>query len=95
MSESRRRKCIVCGDSCEDKPWLVVNRYGIGTGKASCLISVLDDESTYLWERDEDGDLIVSGVLLCWPACAKAYIDGKMFEVDTEINKRRARDDDE
>ncbi len=80
-----RTRCDYCGEHVGyDKPWVLLNRYGVGTGSKRCLSEIVTD-GEYLWEVDEDtGDVEAGGALLCWPQCLHSWIEGKMIQVDAE-----------
>ena len=82
MSEGRERTCAVCGEVVGVGPWLLLNRFGVGTSVNRCLSSI-GGESGYLWEPNTNGvEEFISGVMLHWPECASLYIEGRMIETD-------------
>lgn len=75
-------ECRVCGEKIGRGPWLLLNRFGVGTGTNRCL-SLMVGEDGYLWETSENtDDEYVSGPVLHWPECARAYVEGCMAETD-------------
>lgn len=90
-----KRHCDFCNEIINTrKPWLLLNRYGIGTGLARCLTQANTIGGEYLWElgnpndEEEEGDGdYATGTLLCWPDCANKWIEGKMMTADFEIKK--------
>jgi hypothetical protein len=71
-------------------PWILLNRYAVGSGYTRCLSEVLG-ENGYEWnmadENDPDGD-VASGYCLHWPKCAIEFIEQKMMEGDIVMTMR-------
>jgi len=85
---SNERACDMCGARIEGARWLLLNRYGIGTGRTRALTERLDQNGNELWEMSDDiEEEYAAGVLLCWPACANDYIETRMVEADLAQGK--------
>lgn len=89
--------CSVCGEVIGSQPWLLLNRYGVGTGPggARCLTEIVIDEE-YIWEQGGwDEEDYASGAVVCWPDCAYTYIEGKMIQVQFEVDRYEDEDGEE
>jgi len=78
--------CRYCGEPVWSENqtrslWLLLNRYGVGTGKFRSLTSVENDDGECVWDVGGEEDL-ANGVVLHWPICANAWIEGKMIEAN-------------
>ena len=102
MTEERRVwLCEVCqrdlgqhGGS-EVQPWVLLNRYGLGTGRSRGLTEVQNSDCEYLWDVGEFGegvgdDQAVTGALVCFPGCLTTYLEAKMVAVDFEVDQRES-----
>lgn len=89
MSDETPDDCAVCGEPVTDgMPWIVLNRWVLGTGRVRAMVEGLNEDDEYLWEMWPDGlaeDERATGKLLHWPICASQWIDGKMIEASMEI----------
>lgn len=82
------RPCSVCGNPMDDaRPWLLLNRYGIGTGSGRSLHAPLNCDGDVVWEMGDDDaeNEHASGPMTCWPVCTNLYIEGKMAETDVVL----------
>lgn len=90
----RCEQCSVCGHNffrgSPDRPWIILNRYVIGTGRGCRnMVEAVNEDDECAWAiTDNAEDDIASGPLLCWPTCAMHWIDGKMLEAVVEGRKR-------
>ena len=75
----------MCGSDADGVPWVVLNRFVVGSGASYSATSVLTDDD-YVWETSAEGDEkdSVSGYLLCFPSCLQTFIEGRMLEADIE-----------
>lgn len=81
-------KCDLCHQDAGLKPWVLLNRYGYGTGRCRGMSEVYNQDGEYYWEVGDDLDAeqeSVTGALLCFPECLKTYIEGKMIEADIKM----------
>jgi len=83
-------KCELCGEPVDSGPWLLLNRFGVGSGRARALSERRNDDGEYLWriypgEDDREGDERATGPVLHWPICAKEWIEGLMKLCDFEV----------
>ena len=76
------RCCDVCDEAVGETPWLLLNRYGVGTGGAHGMFTVLTHDDEYLWDQEDDE---ASGVLL-HRGCIELWLDMKMAEIDYEVD---------
>lgn len=75
-------ECDFCKESLADnRKWVLLNRYGIGTGHKSALVSI-EPDGQYIWDVENVDQECVSAVTLCYPTCLLTWIEGKMVEVD-------------
>lgn len=84
------RICDVCGKVVTNQPWLLLNRYGVGSGRARCMSQANNGEGDYVWKQGDDGegeDDMASGRLLCWPQCAATWVEWKMAEADIMVDR--------
>jgi len=82
--------CALCGESTESSPWIVLNRWIIGTGVGRAMVEALNKDGEYLWEMLPEGaaqDEFASGRVLHWPICATQWIDAKMAETAVELRQ--------
>lgn len=82
------RTCALCHQPIARQPWVLLNRYGIGTGDCRGMCEILDPRGQYFWDVGEDLDAtpeVASGAVLCFPACLNLYIEGKMVAADIAI----------
>lgn len=79
-------KCHVCAEEIEEgQPWVLFNRYAVGTGNAYCLSQCPPDaESGYCWDQDE-GEHQASGLIVHFPGCLHTHIEAKMIQTDYEV----------
>jgi len=81
-------RCVYCNAPLDGQPWLLLNRYGIGTGSARCLSEICDEDDEYIWALNADPDKeVVTGIGLCWPECAYSFIEGRMIETDFDCRR--------
>lgn len=74
------RRCDYCGEVVGAVPWILLNRYMLGTGTNSAAFQRRCSDG-YLWETQE-GQKVATGALLHWPTCALPFIEGEMIETD-------------
>ena len=73
------RLCTACGEPVGAQPWILLNRFALGTGKARCMTQIENDDGEYLWDQHRD---ITTGAILHWPDCAFSFVEAKMVAVD-------------
>lgn len=73
------RHCTACGEPVGAQPWILLNRFGLGTGKARCMTQLENEDGDYLWDQHRD---IATGAVLHWPDCAFQFVEAKMVAVD-------------
>lgn len=85
------RACAVCADPMTDeRQWVLLNRFGVGTGSGRALCAPPNCDGDVLWEVDPDApsdEEHASGAMTCWPQCTQLYIEAKMAEANVEIRK--------
>lgn len=84
----------MCGadPGAESRPWVLLNRYGYGSGRARGMTEGRNSRGEYLWEVGDDLDAedeLVTGPLLCFPSCLQQYLEGKMVEADIATGHTR------
>lgn len=90
MSAADRHACGVCGESVAGGPWILLNRWMLGTGTGRCGIEGRNDAGEYLWEFDPETSArdFVTGEPLHWPICATQWIEGQLIEATVELRRR-------
>lgn len=79
----RETHCIVCDEPIGASPWLLLNRYGIGTGTHRILAQGHNQEGEYEWHQTEDDEEeYATGYVTHWPQCSVMFIEGKMALAD-------------
>ena len=87
----RHNRCELCDKPVGPKrPWVLLNRYGIGGGPGvpgRSLVEVQNDEGDCVWEVTEepDGDDIISGTMLCLQPCLVVWLEGKLLEIKVTL----------
>ena len=79
--------CDLCGNDTAKRPWVLLNRFGYGTGLCRGMTEIRVD-GEYHWEVGDDLDAqeeVATGRLLCFPHCLQTYLEGKMIEADIEM----------
>lgn len=83
------RVCAVCGDPVGNthrgRPWVMLNRFAVGTGTSRSCREIRDADGDVLWDPAHDR---AAGALLCWPACLYTYFEGVMIETNHEMARR-------
>lgn len=80
--------CDLCHKDTSDKPWVLLNRYGYGTGRCRGMSEAHSSEDEYHWDVGDNLDEVeevVTGVLLCFPGCLQTFLEGKMIEADIRM----------
>lgn len=96
MSDEHRWQvnCASCGEIVRGQPWVLLNRWALGTGANRLMSEGLNKRGEYLWEQSDDGeDEYATGPILCWPTCASNYIDARMVETDVLCRTQEPSDD--
>lgn len=81
--------CDLCGDPVDSRPWVLLNRFGYGSGKCRGMTEVQVD-GVCVWEVGDDLDAeqeVVSGWLLCFPGCLQMFLEGKMLQAEIDMGK--------
>ena len=83
-------RCDLCDALIEGRPWILLNRYGVGNDRGHVLVEGLNEDGDYDWspkgENGTDSD-IATGAILCWPTCVLTWIEGKMIASEVETRK--------
>jgi len=77
--------CRVCGADTSRKPWVLLNRIAYGTGSCRGCTEFRNDDGECVWEVSDDLDIeeeVVSGPVVCFPACLQVFLEWKMVEAD-------------
>lgn len=83
------RCCDLCGaDIVAGKRWVLLNRYGVGSGSSCVLTEGRNGNDDYEWDRGEEW--LASGPLLCFPGCLSQWVEAKMAEGDAMKRMGRA-----
>lgn len=83
-----RHHCEFCGEDVSVRPWVLLNRFGFGSGKVRGMCEMLNEDDDCEWDVGEDLDVeaeVVSGPVLCFPRCLQTFIEGKMIEAEIEL----------
>lgn len=80
MSDDNKH-CDYCGELVSRGPWVLLNRYMLGTGTNRAAFQRRGADG-YQWETEPPDPVIATGALLHWPDCAFPFIEGEMVEVD-------------
>lgn len=85
-----RANCDLCHQSTDDRPWVLLNRYGYGTGNCRGMTEVHNSDDEYHWDVGNDLDAqeeVVTGTLLCFPECLRTYLE--MIAADIRMGHTR------
>ena len=89
------KRCLICGQAMEPgQRWLLLNRYGVGSGVARILCEALNSDGSYEWtigqELPQDEEIATAHVL-CWPGCATTFVELRMAEAEVELGRMGGR----
>ncbi len=75
------RCCSLCGESFDDRSWLLLNRYAIGTGTSSAQVEGVDEDGECIWDPDP-AEALATGPVLHFPECLAMWLQAKAIQVD-------------
>lgn len=75
--------CDFCGGEIGRAPWVLFNRYGVGTGTNSRYTRVLDDDGECLW--DPDARVVTADLVHL--SCVVPFLEGQMIETDFDLRE--------
>lgn len=85
--DAGRFTCDLCGADLGERPWIVLNRWAIGTGQNKRFAEWNDGKGEGGWNPDEN---IVGGPLLCVEPCLMTWLQGQMIATDFACRKKDA-----
>jgi len=77
-------KCDLCGRAIvEGVPWIMLNRWAIGTGK-NRRMSELEGDDGPSWDIEKE---VGDGRILCQSPCLLTWLEGVCIDVDHQCRK--------
>lgn len=92
--EKQESRCVVCDGplGTGHGPWVMLNRYGFGTGNNRRMAEITHngDDDSYEWDMTDfaaEGVMHASGLLMCFPGCMVTFLEAEMIEADFNMRE--------
>jgi hypothetical protein len=89
--------CDLCGEALHGgRPWIMLNRYAVGSGSGGLFLETADDEGECVWDLHADNPdeaAMVTGDRLCVVPCLVMWIEGKLIETQADRDAVDTGDD--
>ncbi len=79
--------CDLCGQDVANRPWVLMNRFVIGSGTNKRYAEWLSNDGQPCWDIAEDGNEQVGGTLLCTTPCLLTWIEGHIIDLDFTMRR--------